>query len=148
MHQEAMEAEIRTPLGKMELSSITRRIAAGVTDLFMFVALVGILTIIIQTIGSSILGFWSEYTGLGSLVVVTLGFIISRKYSSFRSPGEWALGLRRFSMSELDEYSGKGSIWCVENLMRKEYTRRTFIILGWFCAFYLILFSYGYYINA
>ena len=143
MPQNGMTIVIKTPNGEMEESSATRRVVASLTDLFVLLAAAGVVGIFVQTALSYVFGYWSPSIPLVVLCIAVLGYLLVPRIYSLRTPGQWALGLRCFRFNELADFSGKGNLWCVENHPPREYTKRTFVVVGFLASFYVISWLYN-----
>ena len=147
MQQNEMKT-IATPDGQMEESSLSRRVVAGLTDLFLFVAIAGICGIVISSLIGVMFGFYYPATPLVISIIVAVAYIAVPRVYGIRTIGQWALGLRRFSFNVLSDYTGNGAVWCVERIPQKEYSRRTVAVLLIFASFYVTVWVYNVYVAA
>ena len=124
----------------MKKSSYARVIAANLTDVFFILIFASILLFIVQ--------LFIPLTPLATTLIAVAIFIYYLVHSYLlkkQTFGNWALGLRRFNFSELPEYSGKGNVWCMEDLPNSTYTKRTVVIASIFATYLVILWLYGKY---
>jgi hypothetical protein len=104
-------ATINTPDGTLEVASYQRRAEAGLVDYAVVMVILGTLDrAASQRVGDEA---WFPLLRLAVWLAGLLLYLgVIRKSVS---PGNALLGLRRYSLFEIQGYEGKGSVVCVRN---------------------------------
>ena len=58
---------------------------------------------------------WFPILRLLTWVSGLLAYLLSVRFVWSRGPGDWLLGIRRYRMSQLPGYAGKGTVVCVQD---------------------------------
>jgi hypothetical protein len=119
---------VATPLGPMTVAGSVRSNIAMAIDLFFAAVMARAIADFSVKMMPATLGVTAETVTVIVLFMVFAVYILRRKLFRFRTPTEWALGLRVFSFSQLPGYSGAGFLCCREILPPSEDSRRTILI--------------------
>jgi len=124
--------KVTTPQGTMNIAGSLRATGGFLFDLCAALILLSIFIRILDIVGVSAIEI--------KVMLLCMGFIYP--YLSQREIvpglGRWALGLHRFSFSDIEEYAGKGILVVYEPLEPRIYTVRTVIAAASFAFLYLL----------
>ena len=119
-----MTNKVTTPVGIRELCGILSPVISAVIDLFfslLIVSFPGLLLVIS--------GLDRNIFLIAPLVIAPWLYTFAAHRAKIPSLGSWALGIKRYSYSEIEEYSGVGVLYVKEALSRKAHTSRTIIFV-------------------
>ena len=119
---------VATPLGPMTVAGSVRSNIAMAIDLFFVAVMARAIADFSVKMMPATLGVTAETVTVIVLFMAFAVYILRRKLFRFRTPTEWALGLRAFTFSQLPGYSGDGFLCCREILPPSEDSRRTLLI--------------------
>ena len=115
---------VNTPDGPMRVAGALRPTGALSTDLLMVVLLVGPFAFLVGVSDGPIALMW---------VSAIAGYCLLAFRGTIPSLGRWAVGLRRYTYAEVQEYAGKGILYVYEDLPSRIYTIRavaSLLVLG------------------
>ena len=128
-----MTNKVTTPDGIREACGIMIPIISVVVDLSFALLVVSFPALLL-----AINGLDSNMFLIAPFVIVPWLYAFAANRSKIPSIGNWALGIRRYLYSEIEEYSGAGVLFVKENLTRKTHTSRTIIFVIVFCVLYAV----------
>jgi hypothetical protein len=121
-------AIVETPLGPMIKASSVRSNIAMAIDLFFVTIIARFTAETAMKLMPTTPGITAQTLTVMILFMAFCIYMMRRKLPRFRTPAEWAFGLRGFEYSELPGYSGSEFLCCREILHPSEDSRRTKII--------------------
>lgn len=130
---------LRTTRGILSLAGIGTVIGSIIIDLFIGLLMVSLIHAVMANLGTNLS---SEVNGI-LIFLVFLYTYLAYKNIVF-SVGQWGNGLKRFSYNDIEDYSGKGTVYLVDNLPKSTLTYRTIVIVVWFILMIFILWLLGY----
>lgn len=120
---------INTPLGKTRKANFFSPLVVYLIDVFVFgMVLAFPAQLLIVRDGS--FEDQSLPVAIAILVAIAIPYLLAYFAHKEKIPsiGYWALGIRRFSFDQLDDYAGKGFLYVKDQIKPRIVIRRLFIV--------------------
>lgn len=131
---------VNTPDGMLYVASNSRVIAAVLVDLLVPAITIMCALAFLEQFWTMLPQWWSPTLG----VLVFLYVFLARRTLIF-SFGNWGLGLRRYSYTSIEEFSGSGALFAIEKLPNSTLSQRTVVLAAYLGVMFFMLWLLGTY---